>query len=1105
MQNAYGHLIEKLQTFTQKYYKNLLIRGFILCFSALAIAFVSLSVLEYFGRFSIVVRTFIFWSFIGLASFVLIVWIVRPLLQLIKLSKRISEQEAALIIGKHFPEVADKLLNVIQLKQQNHPNIKLLEASIEQKSLTLEPIPFARAVSFSENKRYLKYSLAPLILVTALFAGNKKEVITESGSRLLNYQTEYIPPAPFEFEFLNKSLEVVQHQDYILKVKLKGEKIPTEAFLELNNLMIKMKAKGEHVFEYRFNNIQNSVIFKCNAGGLYSTEEEIRVIKAPSLNTFTVDLNYPLYTQQKNERLDNQGNLFVPEGTIIDWSFSTEHSTGLKMLWGEEIAELETTQNNIYAIQKRVYNSASYTLLPYNNNIENTDSASYKIQVVKDAFPTVDVIESKDSTQIHQRYFQGRIKDDYGFTKFQFRIRNINNGWDSIVPVQIAKAVSTESFFFIFDLSPIQLDPDDSIEYMFEVFDNDGVNGAKKSQSKSFEFKRPSEEELQQMQAEKTDALKKELKENIDLAKELQDEFKELQKKLLDKSDLSWEDKQNVNELIEKQKKLERNIDQIAEKNKEKNAQMNAFSEQDKRIMDKQKQLQELMDELMTDEMRSLFDELEKLQDEMMSKEWMEKLEELQMNNEDLEKELDRNLEMLKKFEFEEALEENIEGLEELKQKQEALKQANDDKSKSQEQISEEQKKLNEEFDRLSEKIDDLHEKNQALERQENLEDTSELQEQIKQDMQSSSENAENKKRKKTSKSQEQSLEKIDELQQKLQSAQKQSGEQGPSEDMDALRQILENLIDLSLEEEDLLESLSSINQNDPEYVSHIHLQNKLLDNSKILEDSLFALSKRQAQIKATINREMNAINSNMKKSLEHMAERETEKAVNRQQLVMTSANNLALLLSDVLTNMQQDMADKMPGEQQCDKPGNGNPKPGDIKKMQEQLKQQLEQMKKKGQKDGEGQDKKGDKGRNKDLAKMMGRQEAIRQQLEKIAEGVEEKENGNSDNVRDAIEKMEETEQDIVNDNITQETLNRQNEIIEHLLDAERAEQERDEEEKREAKEAQQIPHHIDEMLEKYKKNKQKQAELLRTIPPKLKPFYKDKVKEYFEKIDRP
>jgi len=124
---------------------------------------------------------------------------------------------------------------------------------------------------------------------------------------------------------------------------------------------------------------------------------------------------------------------------------------------------------------------------------------------------------------------------------------------------------------------------------------------------------------------------------------------------------------------------------------------------------------------------------------------------------------------------------------------------------------------------------------------------------------------------------------------------------------------------------------------------------------------------------------------------------------------------------------------------------------------------------------------------------------------LEKIAEGVEEKENGNSDNVRDAIEKMEETEQDIVNDNITQETLNRQNEIIEHLLDAERAEQERDEEEKREAKEAQQIPHHIDEMLEKYKKNKQKQAELLRTIPPKLKPFYKDKVKEYFEKIDRP
>jgi hypothetical protein len=98
----------------------------------------------------------------------------------------------------------------------------------------------------------------------------------------------------------------------------------------------------------------------------------------------------------------------------------------------------------------------------------------------------------------------------------------------------------------------------------------------------------------------------------------------------------------------------------------------------------------------------------------------------------------------------------------------------------------------------------------------------------------------------------------------------------------------------------------------------------------------------------------------------------------------------------------------------------------------------------------------------------------------------------------------MEKTEEDIANDNITQETLNRQNQIIEHLLKAETADQERDKEEKREAKEAQQLPHQVQELLEEYKRNKLKQAELLKTIPPKLRPYYKEKVKEYFQTIEQ-
>jgi hypothetical protein len=1072
-----------------------------LCFSSIALGFIAFALLEHFGRFGVEVRTILFWAFVIISKFIFFFWVLRPLFKLAKLSERLSDDEAAKIIGKHFPNVADKLLNVIQLKNQNSSNTALLQASIDQKAQELNIVPFVKAVNFSENKRYVKYALIPLFIFAGLYAADRQELLTESTARIVDYKTKYILPAPFDFVILNETLECIQHQDYKLTIQLRGDEIPTDAYLELSGLPIKMRKLADHVFEYDFRNIQKSQSFKLNAGSIYSDTHNLNVLAAPSLVNFELNLDYPSYIGKKDETLNNVGEVLVPEGTKVNWIFFTENTDHLNILWNDEILTTIQESSNHFSFFHKASASANYTLLPFNTRVPTLDSVNYKFKVVKDGYPIVDASEVVDSTQLKVRYFKGQIKDDYGFKKLQFVIKKHSNNWDSIVSIDINRELNLDNFFFIFDMNKLEIQEEESLEYYFEVYDNDAVNGSKKSQSRTFEFKAPSIEELQEQQAEKTDVLKKQLENNVELAKELQDEFEELRMKLLNKEKLSWEDRQQVKETLEKQKELEKNIDQISQKNKEKNAMMNEFSEQDKRILEKQKQLEELMDELMSDEMRELFDEMEKLMEEMNTDEWMEKLEELQMSHEDLEKELDRNLEMLKKFEFEQALEESVHKLQELKNKQEDLKKANNEKTKSQQEISVEQKELKEAFEKLSEKLDDLHLKNEELEQKEPLDDTQELQESIQQKMQESQENAENNKRKKTAQSQQKSLDEMENLLQKLQEAQQQSGEQGPTEDMDALRQILENLIDLSLEEEALLTDLSETNKNDPEYVSLIHWQNKLGDDSKILEDSLYALSRRQVQIKATINREMSAINNNIQKSLDNMSERETAKALTQQQLVMTSANNLALMLSDVLQAMQEDMAKKTSGEQQCSKPGSGNPTPGDLKKMQEQLKKQLEQMKKGNEK---GKKSKGKSGQSKGLAKMMKRQEMIRQQLEKMAEKMEGSKNGNSEGLRDAIDKMEKTEEDIVNDQITQETLDRQRQIIEQLLEAEKAEQERDKEKKREAKEAKQYPHQVQDLLEEYQRNKLKQAELLKTIPPKLRPYYKEKVNDYFQNMEK-
>src|ERR1700761_1227539 len=113
----YEILIGKINTFIRKYYLNKLLRGLIFLGAGLFSAYVVIALGEYFGDFNTVFRTILFYFFILLNLF-LLGWLVIPsLLACFKLSKTISHDEAAEIIGKHFIDVNDKLLNTLQLKK----------------------------------------------------------------------------------------------------------------------------------------------------------------------------------------------------------------------------------------------------------------------------------------------------------------------------------------------------------------------------------------------------------------------------------------------------------------------------------------------------------------------------------------------------------------------------------------------------------------------------------------------------------------------------------------------------------------------------------------------------------------------------------------------------------------------------------------------------------------------------------------------------------------------------------------------------------------------------------------------------------------------------
>jgi hypothetical protein len=1140
-------LINKLDEFIRKYYKNQLIRGFLYTTAVLLASFLTVTTLEYFGEFNSIIRGVLFFSFISLFLFFVAKYIVIPLLKLNKIGEVLNYEQAAGIIGTHFINVQDKLLNVLQL--QNNKTISgsddLLIAGINQKIDELKVVPFSTAIDFRENSKYLKYTL-PFLFLTIAIIVIWPQVITKSTDRIINYSNHFEKEMPFKFEIINKDLIALQSKDYLLQLKVTGAELPNEVFIEINGMEYKLLKQDKLNFTYEFKNLQETTPFRLNAAGFSSRTYELKVLPKPSLKQFSLQLVYPAYLRKPNETVENTGDVQIPQGTKVTWIFNTQHASRLQLKFNDTLIIPEQTSENKFGYSRKFLESNQYTIKALNDNVNSSvDSVSYGVNVIQDQYPVIEVNEKADSINFKNIYFSGQIKDDYGFSKLTFNYTILST--DSIGKVSEKKGIQsidcnkqtiTQPFFYFFNGNAFQLMPGDKIDYYFEVFDNDGVNGIKSAKTQIKTLKAPTKDELNEVTQKNNSEIKKDLEESISKTKQLQKDVNELSKKINDKKQLGYEEKKKIEDLLKKQNELKNKIEEIKEENKTNNQQQNQFNETDESILEKQKQLEQLFENVMTPEMKKLFEELQKMMEKLDKNQVQEKLEEIKLTNKDIEKELDRNLEAFKQLEVEQKMQNAIDKLDELKNKQDQLnketqKAANEKNSDEKNaDLNKKQDELNKEFDKLKEDLKDLEKKNQELEEPNDLAKTEQLQKDIANELNQAKEQlSKNSKSSKSnaSKNQQKASEKMQEMKEAMEDSMSEAEQQQEEENMADLRQILENLLHLSYSQEDLLKVLPKTRVDNPQYVNIPKQQSKLRDDSKIIEDSLLALSKRAPQISALVNREISSINNNMDKTIKVLAERNTSEANMRMQSAMTSINNLALLLNESLEQMQMQMKKKKdgkPGSGKCKKPGKGNnpsqgqgkPSMQSMKQMQEQLNKQMQQLKdalEKGQKPGEkpgqkpgekpgngqspGMGKNGNMGMmpgsSEQFAKMAAQQEALRRQMQQLMDKLKNKGSNPGGNLADL---MEQTEKDLVNKQLTNETMRRQQDILTKLLESEKAEREREQDEQRKSNEAKNEQLSNPKQFLEYKRMKEKELELLNTVPPNLTPYYKEKVNTY-------
>lgn len=1111
----YRLLMEKLDQFIRKFYINQLIRGALYSIGLILLLFLAFSVLEYYFYFPSGTRKVMFYSFLGVSGLALFAWVFTPLLHYFRLGKVISHEQAAAIIGNHFTDVKDKLLNILQLKRQSDQadQKELILASINQKTEEIKLVPFKSAINLAQNRKYLRYALPPLLLLLViLFAA--PSIIRDSTSRLINNNREFERPAPFRFVVDKDQLSVAQFEDFPLTVRIEGDQLPDQVFIEVDNYRYRLTKVEPNVFSYQFSNVQKKTDFQLFSSGVESENYSLEVLKKPNILGFEVSLHFPAYIQRPDETLNSTGDLVVPAGTTIDWVFNAQNTDDVMLRFAGDASSSPAKRfaDELFTFKRRAMKSEGYSLFFSNKQLPRADSINYSISVVPDLYPEIKADKFQDSTDQKLLFFVGEASDDYGLLSlsFNYRIKRHEEEAGELQTIKLTKPAGKQAEFdYTFDLRELDLKPGDEVTYYFETYDNDAVNGSKPARTGMMVFTMPTVEQYREMAEQNDQQVKKELTQALKESRRIQEDMKKMREKMLQEKNLDWQSRKELEKMLERQKELEKQIQDAREAFEENLKNQQEFMQMDEEVLRKQEQLQKLFEEVMSDEMRELMKQIEELLQQLEKDQAIEMMEDFQFNDEQMEKELDRLLELFKQLEMEQEMKEAIQQLEDLAKEQEKLsdetqKNAGDQKQQDaqqqQQDLQEKQEAIDQKFQDVKEQMKQIEEKNKELDKPKDLGDQQEQMQDIQQDIDKSQEQLQQQQNSKASQSQKNAAQKMKEMAQQM-SEQMEAGQmEQMQEDMKSLRQLLENLVGLSFDQEDLMESFGQTNINTPRYVQLVQEQFKLKDDFRLVEDSLQALSKRVFQIESFVTEKVSEINDNMRQSLEDLEERRKLQATDHQQRTMKNVNDLALMLSEVMNQMQQQMAAMMQGNQMCNNPGatgkDGRQPQDKISQGQQQLNDEMKRIRDALQQ-GKG-------ASSKEFAEMAAKQAALRKALREKQKELQQRGQGDKE-LQQLIDEMDRIETELVNKRLTNDMLRRQQDILTRLLEHEKAEREREFEEKRQSKTAEQYERKLPPSLEEYIKKRRAEIEMYKTVSPSLKPYYKTLVEEYFKSLQTP
>jgi uncharacterized membrane protein YqjE len=1022
--------------------------------------------------------------------------------------------EAALETGRLGGEREDELLAALELSQgaeaEGWTSSSLREAAVRAAAERAQGLPIERLRRWDQRGRWLAVSggVLALLALTGVLGGSRTPMVIQRIARPAS-----APVAPVRIRVEPGNREIEGGETVSIRVFVAGTlrhpKLMTRSGEGWNNVSLDPAAtadgarSGERAYARTIRNVKEDIAYKVRVADQETPVFALSVRDLPRATGYRIRYEYPAYTGLKAEEAQAiTADLAAPRGThaaievgtnraIADAALLFDHGSPVEGSGGDHGARIAVPirQDDRFSIRLTDRRGRRAVLGPF------------ELRAIPDRPPTITVLAPgpvDDIAHDMSATILAGATDDHGVRQILLRYR-VREEAVKIERLHDEKAGARElAIRYGWLLGSFGLLPGDEIEYQVGAVDGNAVDGPQTTWSDSRRLRFPSATEiLSSMDRERTESIDT-LEDVLKNVRDLQQKSEDLSRDVGRTRELSWEQRQELQKNLDGQQQAKDQLDKVAERLSQDAEKLSQSPGLKSELVQKIEELHQLLTQIKD---QSLLKSMQRLQEAMkkMTPQDMERaLQNFQLSQDEVIKNLERTIEMLKQLRMEEMLEAASERAAEMERRQIAV---NDSLSRARDkaatkQLSESEKQLANMAAEEQAALDSIAAQTRASD-PETSQESQRLAQQLgqqgmQQDMKQASGSMEQGEQGEAQQQAKQIAKNLEGMRQAVDKMRESFGKKKKNELAGKMEDAAQDLMDIASVQEKLLsDDTSGMSQ-------RAETQKGLQETTEGATDRIAQLAKQSLFITPDIAQSLGRALTNQSNAVGRYSNQDLAGGLNSSKEATISLNQAATALLRQKESMQgakssTGMQEAMESLQSL---------AGDQQGLNDQVMGMMPGSQG-SDGSGQGQGQRMQEGEGDALGRMAAEQEAIRRGLEEAMQKMGQG-SGTLGRMSDVADDMKKVEQDLRSGRLQADTVERQQRILSRLLDAPRSVEKRDYSRKRTSRPGVDVVRSSPDALsgDLLRSRPSLAALLARGSRDPITPRYRATVDEYFQSI---